>query len=131
MASSPNPYPANAPGAPVGRNQLALVSFLLSLIFPVAAVLNVVTILFVMVTTSAAVAGVIQVFSGVVGILGFAGFIAAIVTGHIALSRAKRYPPQQARRGMAITGLVIGYLSLLLLVAYVALFVTLLLQNPP
>jgi hypothetical protein len=90
--------------------------------------LNVVTILVLRVTTSSAVAGAIQVISGVIGI---AGFIAAIVTGHLALSRAKRYPPWQARRGLATAGLVIGYLSLLLLIAYVALFITLFVQSPP
>jgi hypothetical protein len=129
MAYTPNP--ANAPGTPGGRNQLALVSFLLSLIFPVGVALNAFTILFLRVTTSAAVAGLIQVASGVIGLAGFAGFISAIVTGHIALSRAKRYPPGQAMRGLAITGLVIGYLSLVVLVGYIGLFITLLLQNPP
>jgi hypothetical protein len=139
-SSSPSPQHLPSPTAPIrppaptgprGRNQLALASFLLSLIFPVGVALNVVTILVLRVTTASAVAGATQVISGVIGIAGFAGFSAAIVTGHLALSRAKRYPPWQARRGLAIAGLVMGYLSLLLLIAYVALFITLLVQTPP
>jgi hypothetical protein len=45
----------------------------------------------------------------------------AIVIGHLALSGAKRYPPQQARRRMAVIGLVLGYLSLLLYLGMVGL----------
>ena len=37
--------------------------------------------------------------------------------------QAKRYPPQQARRGLAITGLVLGYLSLVVFLGVVGLFI--------
>jgi hypothetical protein len=49
--------------------------------------------------------------------------IAAIVAGHMALNRVKKYPPQHAGRGFAITGLVIGYLSQVLWVGAITLFI--------
>lgn len=51
--------------------------------------------------------GVLGILTGVklLGVLS----VAAIVTGHIALSRAKR---GQGGRGLAITGLILGYLIL-------------------
>ncbi|HEX6800722.1 MAG TPA: DUF4190 domain-containing protein [Ktedonobacterales bacterium] len=48
-------------------------------------------------------------------VLPCAGLIAAVVavvTGHMGLSRAKALPPQLARHGMAVAGLVMGYISL-------------------
>lgn len=42
--------------------------------------------------------------------------IAAIVTGAPALSRAKRYPPQQAWKGLATAGMVLGIVGTVLLV---------------
>lgn len=36
----------------------------------------------------------------------------AVVTGHLALSHAKMLPPQLARHGMAVAGLVMGYIAL-------------------
>jgi hypothetical protein len=46
--------------------------------------------------------------------LWFIAAIPAIITGHIALSRARRSPGQYGGRGLAITGLVLGYLGLVL-----------------
>ena len=38
--------------------------------------------------------------------------IVAVITGHMGLSRANQLPPQLARRGMALAGLIMGYVSL-------------------
>jgi hypothetical protein len=47
--------------------------------------------------------------------------IAAIVVGHIALAQAGRFPPGRGRRGTAITGLALGYLSLVVFLAFIGL----------
>jgi hypothetical protein len=47
--------------------------------------------------------------------------IAAVVVGHIALAQAGRFPPSQGRRGLAISTLVLGYLSLLVFLAFIGL----------
>jgi hypothetical protein len=47
--------------------------------------------------------------------------IAAVVVGHIALARARRFPPGQGRRGLAITAVALGYLSLLVFLAFIGL----------
>jgi len=54
---------------------------------------------------------------------GLAAPLVAVLAGHAALGRAHRHPGARARVGMAITGVVLGYLLLLIL----ALSVTLLL----
>ncbi len=59
----------------------------------------------------------LAIVSLVLAILGFflwiIGSIGAIITGHIALSQIKRSSPPQGGRGLAIAGLVIGYLFLI------------------
>ncbi|KXO97829.1 peptidylprolyl isomerase [Tsukamurella pseudospumae] len=50
-------------------------------------------------------------------VLGVAGGVLAIPFGHIALSQIKRTGEQG--RGMAIAGLVLGYLSLVAVVAMI------------
>ena len=47
------------------------------------------------------------------------GSIAAVVFGHVALSQIKKSNGTQSGEGMAIAGLVVGYLSLLFIVAAV------------
>jgi hypothetical protein len=47
--------------------------------------------------------------------------LAAVVVGHIALAQAGRYPPGRARRGQAITTLALGYLSLIVFLAFIGL----------
>lgn len=47
--------------------------------------------------------------------LGMLSAIAAIIIGHIAYSRARKFPLQFGGKGMAIGGFVLGYLALLLL----------------
>jgi len=47
--------------------------------------------------------------------------IAAVVVGHIALVQAAHFPPGRGRRGLAITALVLGYLSLVGFLAFIGL----------
>lgn len=59
----------------------------------------------------------LAIWSLVTGILsltlcGTVAAIVAVITGHLALNRAKTMPPQLARRGMAMTGLILGYISI-------------------
>jgi hypothetical protein len=118
VTSSPNRSQPQAPGAPAERNQLALVSFVLSLVFPGVLLLNL------------ASAGIVvfpwllpRIVSNVVALVATPAVIAALVTGHIALSRAKQYPAPQALRGLAISGLVLGYLSLAVVLGVVGLVI--------
>jgi hypothetical protein len=45
--------------------------------------------------------------------------IAAVVVGHIALARGRRFPPGRGRSGLAITAVVLGYLSLVVFLAFI------------
>ena len=110
--------PRPSPGVSVVRNQLALVSFWLSLVFPAVLLLNV------------ASSGIVEynmalprTLSNVVALVATPAVITALVTGHIALSRASRYPSPQARRWWAISGLVLGYLSLAVVLGVVGFFI--------
>jgi hypothetical protein len=47
--------------------------------------------------------------------------VAAIVVGHIALARTRRFPPGRGRRGLAITAVALGYLSLIVFLAFIGL----------
>jgi hypothetical protein len=47
--------------------------------------------------------------------LGWLGSICAVIFGHIALSQIKRAEGSQTGHGMAVTGLVVGYLALAVL----------------
>lgn len=107
-----------------GRNALALVSLIASLIFPTAIAIN----------GLGAVAQanhlipmraltVVLLIGGGLGMLGLPAIITAIATGHIALVIAKRFPRPAARRWTAIVGLVLGYLSLLAFGGVIALFI--------
>ena len=98
-----------APASPVtSRNTLALVSFLFSLVFPFAIGL-------IFLSSRPGLSFLLNIavpFQGV----GLPCTIAAIVTGHMALSRSK------AQRGFAIAGLVIGYLTVAFMVFVLFLF---------
>ncbi len=54
----------------------------------------------------------------------FAGFlgVVAVICGHIALGQIKNSPVPVGGRGMAISGLVLGYLGILMTVATVVFF---------
>lgn len=64
---------------------------------------------------------------GIVGLLScyFAGFIGipAVICGHIALNQIRSSPVPMAGRGMAIAGLVMGYLGIGITLAVVVFFV--------
>src|SRR5258706_12583545 len=50
--------------------------------------------------------------TSILGTLTLPASITAVVTGHLALSRAKSLPAPEERRGRARVGLVLGYLTL-------------------
>ena len=107
-----------------GRNTLALVSLLASLIFPLAVAINVLGA--VALANHLIAQQVMVVFftvGGAFGTLGLPAMLSAIATGHVALVIAKRYTRSGARRWMAIVGLVIGYLSLLALLGVMVIFI--------
>lgn len=102
---------------PAWGNPLALVGFLLSLVFPVGVVL---------LQLGGGIYQVVDAFTPPAYRVGQALLIAgmpatllAIVMGHIALRWAKRRSYQRPLRGIAITGLVLGYGAL---VAYIGWF---------
>ena len=106
-----------------GRNVLALVSLLASLVFPLAVAINLLG--------AVAVANhyiperammVVVTVGGGLGTLGIPAMLTAIATGHVALVIAKRFSRRAARRWMAIVGLIVGYLSLLAFCGVIALF---------
>jgi hypothetical protein len=47
--------------------------------------------------------------------------IAAVVVGHIALAQAGRFPAGRGRRGLALTAVALGYLSLVVFLAFIGL----------
>lgn len=113
----PNWGYASAASWPTGRNWLALVSFLLSLA-PVVDVLVFLLNEFAVLVLQAGVT-VDNVFSAielVVLAVSSIASITAIITGTVAMSRAKRYPPRQAWKGLATAGMVIGISGTVLLV---------------
>jgi hypothetical protein len=118
--------PSNlAPGAPVARNQLALVSFWLSLVFLVALLLNMAIAGIVVYPPLGSVLHLLSYvlipLSFVLDLLGVVALFAAIVAGHRALRHARDFPPQQARRALAIAGLGLGYMDLALFLAFIGL----------
>jgi hypothetical protein len=110
VAYSPSPNPVHTPGDPARRNPLALVSLLVSLVFPIGVALNVIGALFPGAVHPPGLAW--NSLGNVLDLLGIPALCAAIITGHAALRRAARHPSGQAGRGSAITGLTLGYLSL-------------------
>ena len=107
-----------------GRNTLALISLLLSLVFPLAITINVLgAVALANHLIAQRVMAVFFMAGGAFGALGLPAMISAIATGHVALVIAKRYTRSGARRWMAIVGLVIGYLSLLALLGVMAIFI--------
>ena len=106
-----------------GRNVLAPVSLLASLIFPLAVTINLLGAVAVAnhLIPQRAMALFFTIGGGL-GTLGLPAMLTAIATGHVALVIAKRFSRRAARRWMAIVGLIVGYLSLLAFVSVMALF---------
>jgi Domain of unknown function (DUF4190) len=105
--ASPVPTESQQSDAAMSGNRLAIVSFVLAVAALLPALCGFVLLEYVSALPSSlvAVAAVVTVVLYAGGLL---ASIAAIVTGTVALVRAKRYLPQQRRRGRAIAGLVLG-----------------------
>lgn len=96
-------HATHAPAVPPGKlgripNPLAVVGLLLALFTPVLVFLP-----------------------GNLVIIGLAAPLAAVVSGHVALARALAHPYAKARYGMALTGLIFGYVYLFIVAVSVAL----------
>jgi hypothetical protein len=102
MTVSPNP--TLAPGEERRFHQLPLISLLLAFVFPVYC-------LVVVFSEGLVLQGPFTVAPLALSV---AAILGALVTGHLALLHARQYPPAQAGRGLAITALVLGYFSLML-----------------
>lgn len=57
--------------------------------------------------------------------VGLLAAIPAVITGHLALGRIKRSAGALAGRGLAIAGLILGYTSIVAMIAVIVLFFTL------
>jgi competence protein ComGC len=74
----------------------------------------------------------LAITSLVFGILGmiclglFAG-VPAIIMGHIARGRSQKNPAQYGGAGLALTGLILGYLSIVMTIVFVAIYAAMLL----
>ena len=67
----------------------------------------------------------VSLLLGIGGFVPGIGLIAvpfALITGYMALRRAKQYSPQQANRAMAIIGITLGYIDGALYLIVVILF---------
>ncbi|MEZ3160121.1 DUF4190 domain-containing protein [Microbacterium sp. BWT-B31] len=80
---------------------------------------------------------IVSLIASIVGftVIPFIGSVVGVITGHMALSQIKR--TQEQGRGLAIAGLIVGYvgigltlLSVVLLLALVPAFVTLITELP-
>jgi hypothetical protein len=69
------------------------------------------------------VSTLLQLLSSLLGAVAFPCLVLALVMGHLALGWAKRHPLAPARRGLAVTGLVIGYSSIALTVIALAVLI--------
>ncbi|QIL20958.1 DUF4190 domain-containing protein [Thermomonas sp. HDW16] len=65
---------------------------------------------------------ILSLISGVLGwsLLPFLGSIGAVILGHLARSEIRREPDRLDGDGLAVAGLVLGYLSIALGVLFVA-----------
>lgn len=71
------------------------------------------------------VLAIISLVSGILGwtLLPFLGSIAAVICGHLARAEIRREPTRYSGDGMAIAGLVLGWLSIAFWIALVCVFV--------
>jgi hypothetical protein len=94
-------------------------SVLLSLVFPVCLLVVVVFgRLFLLLP-----------FAWVLQLVSVTAIPGTLVTGHLALAHAKRYPPAQPGQRLANTALVLGYLSLAVVLLYVVLVIVLIISG--
>jgi len=78
---------------------------------------------FSIISFASAIGGAILSFLPFIGLIVFVSVPGAIITGHIALSQIKRTGGRG--RGFALTGVIIGYLSVALFLALIAIIVVL------
>lgn len=126
VADPNSPIVPGATSASSGRNQLALISMLLGFIFPVGLLVRLLEVA-IHVGAKGAPASTLSVMFGILdqvfGVVSLPALVASLVMGHLALVRAKRYPKPQARRWMAIVGLVLSYLSVAFTLLVIGFFV--------
>lgn len=69
----------------------------------------------------------ISMIAGIIGVtlLPFLASIVAIITGHLARGEIRRNPAHYSGDGMAITGLVLGYIAVVLTVLVIVIFLML------
>jgi hypothetical protein len=91
------PDPANPSSPPAVSNQLAGLSFVLSLVFPLGAAINVSSVLIAMKSHNFIFMITLGPVAGLFGCLGLPAMIGAIITGHMGLSSAKQYPLKRHR----------------------------------
>lgn len=77
--------------------------------------------------TKTSTMAIISLIGGIAGwtVLPFLGAIVAIITGHMAQSEIKKSGGMVTGKGMAIAGLIMGYLSIVLGLCLLCLFVIL------
>ena len=61
--------------------------------------------------------------SGFLSLLSLPAILTAIITGHIGVAFAGRFAPGKGYRGLAIAGLVLGYLEILLIILAIVLII--------
>ena len=70
---------------------------------------------------------IVSLVASLIGLVSGVGFIVGIICGHLALSQIKK--TGEEGRGLAIAGLIIGYvgilISIILTIVFIALFATL------
>lgn len=86
------------------RNKLANISFILSLYAPIVLLLTVVSIVAHLLFAIAILFAL--------ALLALPAIVAAVVTGHVAVSQTTHSAPDRANRGFAIAALVLGYIQL-------------------
>jgi uncharacterized protein involved in response to NO len=77
--------------------------------------------------TKTSTMAIISLIAGITGwsILPFLGSIVAIITGHMAQSEIKKSGGKITGKGMAVAGLILGYLSIALGLCLICVFIIL------
>ena len=132
-APEPVPFPPPmlvAPQVPEesGRNVLAIVSFIASLIFPFGVALSLLGVVARQSGWPQALPILSSIGASLTGIVGIPAMLCAIVAGHFAWIWRKRYSRENRLGWMAILGLVMGYLSLAFIVAVIVVIIIAVLQ---
>lgn len=78
-------------------------------------------------TTRSSVMAIVSLIGGIAGwtVLPFLGSVVAIITGHLAQSEIKKSNGMITGKGMAVAGLILGYLSIALGICLICVLVIL------